>query len=100
MVADGGTGVPATQPGSSIMPGKVNPVMSESLMMVCCQVMGNDTACALGGANGNFELNTFLPLMARNLLESIEILANARRNFAERCVRAGAGGSAYGADHP
>ena len=79
--------LPALQPGSSIMPGKVNPVMSESLMMVCCQVIGNDTACTLGGANGSFELNTFLPLMARNLLESIEILANACRNFDERCVR-------------
>ena len=79
--------LPALQPGSSIMPGKVNPVMSESLMMVCCQVMGNDAACAMGGANGNFELNTFLPLLARNLLESIEILGNASQNFDERCVR-------------
>jgi fumarate hydratase class II len=79
--------LPALQPGSSIMPGKVNPVMSESLMMVCCQVIGNDAACALGGLNGNFELNTFLPLMARNLLESIEILGNACRNFEERCIR-------------
>ena len=79
--------LPALQPGSSIMPGKVNPVMSESLMMVCCQVIGNDSACALGGASGSFELNTFLPLLARNLLESIEILANACRNFDERCVR-------------
>jgi len=79
--------LPALQPGSSIMPGKVNPVMSESLMMVCCQVMGNDAACALGGASGNFELNTFLPLVARNLLESIEILGNASRSFDERCIR-------------
>jgi fumarate hydratase class II len=79
--------LPAVQPGSSIMPGKVNPVMSESLMMVCCQVIGNDAACTLGGINGSFELNTFLPLLGRNLLESIEILGNACRNFEERCVR-------------
>jgi fumarate hydratase class II len=79
--------LPALQPGSSIMPGKVNPVMSESLLMVCCQVVGNDAAVALGGLSGNFELNTFLPLLARNLLESIELLANAARNFEARCVR-------------
>ena len=79
--------LPALQPGSSIMPGKVNPVMSESLMMVCCQVIGNDAAVAMGGASGSFELNTFLPLLARNLLESIEILGNACRNFEERCIR-------------
>ncbi len=79
--------LPALQPGSSIMPGKVNPVMSESLMMVCCQVIGNDAAVAVGGLSGNFELNTFLPLLARNLLESIELLANSARNFDTRCVR-------------
>lgn len=79
--------LPALQPGSSIMPGKVNPVMSESLMMVACQVVGNDAAIALGGLSGNFELNTFLPLVARNLLEAIAFLANAGRNFDERCVR-------------
>jgi fumarate hydratase class II len=79
--------LPAMQPGSSIMPGKVNPVMSESLMMVACQVVGNDTAVALGGLSGNFELNTFLPLLARNLLESIAFLASAAHNFDLRCVR-------------
>ena len=79
--------LPALQPGSSIMPGKVNPVMSESLMMVCCQVIGNDAAVGLGGLSGNFELNTFLPLLARNLLESIELLGNAARNFETRCIR-------------
>ena len=79
--------LPAVQPGSSIMPGKVNPVMCESLMMVACQVVGDDAAIALGGLSGNFELNTFLPLLARNLLESIVFLANAARNFDERCVR-------------
>jgi fumarate hydratase class II len=79
--------LPALQPGSSIMPGKVNPVMCESLMMVACQVVGNDAAIALGGLSGNFELNTFLPLIARNLLESIVFLANAGRNFDRNCVR-------------
>ncbi|MFQ5599918.1 MAG: class II fumarate hydratase [Candidatus Krumholzibacteriia bacterium] len=79
--------LPAVQPGSSIMPGKVNPVMSESLMMVCCQVVADDAAVALGGLSGSFELNTFLPLMARNILESIDLLAHAARNFDQRCVR-------------
>jgi fumarate hydratase class II len=79
--------LPSLQPGSSIMPGKVNPVMCESLMMVSCQVIGNDAAVALGGLSGNFELNTFLPLLGRNLLESIVFLANAARNFDRRCVR-------------
>ena len=79
--------LPALQPGSSIMPGKVNPVMCEMLMMVCCQAIGNDAAVALGGLSGNFELNTFLPLIARNLLESVELLAAAARTFERRCVR-------------
>lgn len=74
------------QPGSSIMPGKVNPVMSEMMMMVAAQVVGNDAAVTWGGANGNFELNVMMPLIAHNLLESIEILANAAETFAERCV--------------
>jgi fumarate hydratase class II len=75
------------QPGSSIMPGKVNPVICESLLMVCCQVVGNDAAIALGGMSGSFELNTFLPLLARNLLESVDLLAASARNFEARCVR-------------
>jgi fumarate hydratase class II len=79
--------LPSLQPGSSIMPGKVNPVMCESLMMVACQVISNDAAVTLGGMSGNFELNTFLPLLGRNLLESIVFLANAARNFDRRCVR-------------
>jgi len=79
--------LPSLQPGSSIMPGKVNPVMSESLMMVACQVVGNDTAIALGGMSGNFELNTFLPLVARNLLEAVAMLAHAASNFESRCIR-------------
>ncbi|MAS95333.1 MAG: aspartate ammonia-lyase [Verrucomicrobiales bacterium] len=78
--------LPATQPGSSIMPGKVNPVMSESLMQVCAQVFGNDAAVTWGGANGNFELNVMMPMMARNILESITLLTNAATQFREKCV--------------
>ena len=78
--------IPALQPGSSIMPGKVNPVMSEMMMQVAAQVIGNDSAVVWGGANGNFELNVMMPVMAHNLLESIEILANGCNVFAERCV--------------
>ncbi|MDZ7715860.1 MAG: class II fumarate hydratase [Balneolaceae bacterium] len=76
----------ALQPGSSIMPGKVNPVIEESLTMVCAQVMGNDATITVAGQSGNFELNVMLPVVAHNLLESIEILANAARNQAERSV--------------
>jgi len=68
------------------MPGKVNPVMSEMLMMVCAQVIGNDAAIAIAGQHGNFELNVMLPVMAHNVLESIHILANGARTFAEKCV--------------
>jgi fumarate hydratase, class II len=78
--------IPALQPGSSIMPGKVNPVMSEMMMMVAAHVIGNDTAITWGGASGNFELNVMMPMIAHNLLESIELLANAAGTFAERCV--------------
>ncbi|MBW3665991.1 MAG: class II fumarate hydratase [Actinobacteria bacterium] len=78
--------IPSLQPGSSIMPGKVNPVMSEMMMQVAAQVIGNDTAITWSGANGNFELNVMMPLMAHNLLESIEILTNACEAFRERCV--------------
>ena len=78
--------LPATQPGSSIMPGKVNPVMCESLMMVCAQVIGNDAAITWAGANGNFELNVMMPVMAHNLLESIRLLGNVGDVFAEKCV--------------
>ena len=78
--------IPALQPGSSIMPGKVNPVMSEMMMQVAAQVVGNDTAVAWGGANGNFELNVMMPMMAHNLLESVSLLANACDTFRERCV--------------
>jgi len=79
--------LPAVQPGSSIMPGKVNPVIAESAIMVCAQVIANDLAVTLGGQWGNFELNVMMPLMASNLLESVDILANAAHNLALRCVR-------------
>jgi fumarate hydratase class II len=78
--------LPAVQPGSSIMPGKVNPVMAEALIMVAAQVIGYDMAIALGGLGGHFELNTMMPLMAYNLLSSIEWMANAVRAFTNRCV--------------
>ncbi len=78
--------LPEVQPGSSIMPGKVNPVIPESLIQVCAQVIGNDTAVMLGGQGGFFELNTMMPLIGYNLLRSISLLANATRNFTEKCV--------------
>ncbi len=78
--------LPAVQPGSSIMPGKVNPVIPESLLQVCAQVMGNDVAISLGGLSGSFELNVMMPLIAHNLLQSIEIMANAVAMFEEKCV--------------
>ncbi|WP_326856136.1 class II fumarate hydratase [Actinocrinis sp.] len=78
--------LPDLQPGSSIMPGKVNPVIPEAVRMVCIQVVGNDAAVAFGCASGEFELNVTLPVLARNLLESIRLLANASRLLAERCV--------------
>jgi fumarate hydratase class II len=78
--------LPDLQPGSSIMPGKVNPVIPEALCMVCAQVIGNDAAIAFGGAAGNFELNVMLPMLARNVLESIRLLSNIARLFADRCV--------------
>ena len=78
--------LPETQPGSSIMPGKVNPVMCEMLMQVCAQVIGNDTTITWAGANGNFDLNVMMPVMAHNILESIRLLANAANTFRERCV--------------
>ena len=76
----------ALQPGSSIMPGKVNPVIEESVSMVCAQVMGNDLTVSLAGQSGNFELNVMLPVVAHNLLESIELLANAANNLADESV--------------
>ncbi|MFQ5355448.1 MAG: class II fumarate hydratase [Mariprofundaceae bacterium] len=78
--------VPAVQPGSSIMPGKVNPVIAESMAQVCAQLIGNDTAIMVGGASGLLDLNMMLPLITRNLLESETLLANACRMFADRCM--------------
>jgi fumarate hydratase class II len=78
--------IPENEPGSSIMPGKVNPTQSESMTMVCCQVFGNDVAINLGGASGNFELNVFRPLVIRNFLHSVNLLAHACRNFDEHCA--------------
>jgi fumarate hydratase, class II len=78
--------LPDLQPGSSIMPGKVNPVLCEAVCQVVAQVVGNDAAVAWGGAAGNFELNVMLPVIARNVLESIRLLANVSRVFADRCV--------------
>ncbi len=78
--------LPSLQPGSSIMPGKVNPVMPEMVMQVAAQVIGNDATITWGGANGNFELNVMMPLIAHNLLESISLLASAADTFAKKCV--------------
>jgi fumarate hydratase, class II len=79
--------LPAIQPGSSIMPGKVNPVMSEALMMVCAQVMGNHMAITVGGQHGNFELNVMMPVMAHNFLESVQILARGCEAFRTNAVQ-------------
>jgi len=78
--------LPATQPGSSIMPGKVNPVICESVMQVCAQVFGNDTAVYWAGANGNLELNVMMPVIAHNVLESTRLLTNVIRIFRDKCV--------------
>jgi fumarate hydratase class II len=78
--------LPETQPGSSIMPGKINPVIAESLLMAAAQVIGNDAAVTVAGQSGVFELNVMMPVIARNILESIRLLTNSASNFAERCV--------------
>jgi fumarate hydratase class II len=78
--------LPANEPGSSIMPGKVNPTQSEALTMVCCQVMGNHTAITIGGSQGNFELNVFKPMMIHNLLHSVQILSDSMKAFREKCI--------------
>ena len=79
--------IPALQPGSSIMTGKVNPVIPEMMMQVSSHVIGNDTAITFAAANGNFELNTMLPVMAHNLLESIEILTTSTKAFGEKLIK-------------
>jgi fumarate hydratase class II len=78
--------LPANEPGSSIMPGKVNPTQSEAMTMVCAQVVGNDMAVAVGGMNGHFELNVFKPVIVHNVLKSIRLLADACVSFDEHCV--------------
>jgi fumarate hydratase class II len=79
--------IPENEPGSSIMPGKVNPTQSESMTMACCQVFGNDVAVNFGGASGNFELNVYRPLIIRNFLHSATLLAHACQNFEEHCAK-------------
>jgi fumarate hydratase class II len=79
--------LPAVQPGSSIMPGKVNPVIAESLCMVCAQVIGNSTTITVAGQSGNFEINVMMPVTAYNLLQSISLLAAAAHNFTEQCIK-------------
>jgi fumarate hydratase, class II len=78
--------LPDLQPGSSIMPGKVNPVLPEATLMVCAQVVGNDATVTAAGASGSFELNVMLPVIARNLLESIRLLSTSTRLLADRCI--------------
>ena len=79
--------IPENEPGSSIMPGKVNPTQCEALTMLCCQVFGNDVAITIGGASGNFELNVFKPLIAHNFAQSVRLLADGMASFEEHCVR-------------
>ncbi|MEW6292907.1 MAG: class II fumarate hydratase [Pseudomonadota bacterium] len=79
--------IPENEPGSSMMPGKVNPTQCEALTMLCCQVMANDVAIGFGGASGNFELNVFKPLIAHNLLQSIRLLGDGMRSFEAHCAR-------------
>ncbi|KAL0092921.1 fumarate hydratase [Phycomyces blakesleeanus] len=78
--------LPENEPGSSIMPGKVNPTQCEAMTMVCCQVMGNNTTISIAGSNGHFELNVFKPVMIKNLLQSIRLLSDASRSFTNNCV--------------
>jgi len=84
--AIGEVSLPATQPGSSIMPGKVNPVMSEAVTMVCARVFGNQSTVTWSGANGHFELNVFMPVMVKAVLESIRLLSNVSNIFREKCI--------------
>jgi len=78
--------LPENEPGSSIMPGKVNPTQAEALTMVCCQVMGNNTAITIGGSQGNFELNVFKPMIIHNILESITLLSDSCDSFTKNCI--------------
>jgi fumarate hydratase class II len=78
--------IPDNEPGSSIMPGKVNPTQPEALTMVCAQIMGNDVAVSIGGSNGHFELNVFKPLIAANVLQSARLLGDACVSFNDKCA--------------
>ena len=79
--------LPANEPGSSIMPGKVNPTQSEAVTMVCVKVIGNHTGITIAGSQGQFELNVFKPLIAHNILQSIDLISDSSKNFAKYCVR-------------
>ena len=79
--------LPANEPGSSIMPGKVNPTQSEAVTMVCVKVMGNHTGITIAGSQGQFELNVFKPLIAYNVLQSIDLISDCSKNFAKYCVK-------------
>jgi fumarate hydratase, class II len=78
--------IPSNEPGSSIMPGKVNPTQCEAMTMVCCQVIGNDCAITVGALQGHLELNVFKPMIAHNIMHSIRLLSDVCRNFADKCV--------------
>ena len=78
--------LPENEPGSSIMPGKVNPTQCEAVTMLCCQVMGNNVAVTLGGMNGHFQLNAYKPLIIKNVLHSIQLLSDGCRSFTEKCL--------------
>ena len=83
----GEIGIPENEPGSSIMPGKINPTQCEAVTMLCCQVLGNDVALSIGGASGNFELNVYKPLIAHNLMQSLRLLADGMDSFERHCAR-------------
>ena len=78
--------IPENEPGSSIMPGKINPTQSEAVTMLCCQVFGNDVAINIGGASGNFELNVYRPMIAHNFLQSVRLLADGMVGFNDHCA--------------
>jgi fumarate hydratase class II len=78
--------LPENEPGSSIMPGKVNPTQCEAMTMVCCQVFGNQTSITIAGSQGHFELNVYKPILAHCMMQSIQLLGDAARSFTERCV--------------
>lgn len=87
--------LPENEPGSSMMPGKVNPTQCEALTMVCCQVLGNDVSIAIAGASGNFELNVFKPVLAHNFLQSVRLLGDAMGSFEQHCIRGLAANEAH-----